>query len=133
MSAGGIALKFFIDQCVPDSAGTALKECGHKVVLLREELAVNSPDTLVAAVAEKNDAILVSLDGDFRVITRRHGVGKRAYRRLSLIKLSCRESRAAERLRTCITLIEHEWVLSQAATDRRILIEIGDAMIRINR
>jgi predicted nuclease of predicted toxin-antitoxin system len=133
VSQNSAVLKTFIDQCVPESAGIALKELGHNVTFLREQLATDSPDSLVAAVAERNDAILVSLDGDFRVIARRHGVGRRAYRRLSLIKLSCRESRAAERLRLCMSTILHEWHLSQGLRDRRLLMEIGDSMIRINR
>ncbi|MBX9702440.1 MAG: DUF5615 family PIN-like protein [Acetobacteraceae bacterium] len=133
MSARRVVLRVFVDQCVPDSAGRMLQELGHDVVFLREKLAVDSPDLLVAAVAEGNDAILLSMDGDFRVIARRHGVGRRAYRTLSLIKLSCRESRAAARLRDCISIIEHEWQRSQGESDRRLLMEIGDSMIRINR
>lgn len=128
-----MVLKVFIDQCVPESVARTFENSGHAVVLLRENLATDSPDLLVAAVAEQNDAILVSLDGDFKVIARRHGVGRRAYRKLSLIKLSCRESRAAERVRLAMSLIEHEWSVSQDSADRRLFIEIGNSVIRINR
>ena len=61
------------------------------------------------------------------------GVGQNRYRRLSLIKLSCREPKAAERVREAMTLIEHEWELERSASERRIFIEIGDRYIRTHR
>jgi len=100
------SLKFFIDQCCPDSAGKAFESAGYEVIYLREKIAPNSPDSLVAAVAEANRAILVSLDGDFKKIAQRHGVGRRALRTLSLIKLTCRESRANERIRAVPPRVE---------------------------
>ena len=90
MTLGRPILKIFVDQCVPDSAGKAFAAHGHEVIFLRERLATNSPDPLVAAIAESNDAILLSLDSDFKLIAKRHGVGRRTYRTLSLIKLDCR-------------------------------------------
>ncbi len=126
-------LKFFIDQCVPDSAGRALADEGHEVVFLREKIATSTPDPLVAAVAEANDAILVSLDADFRQLARRYGVARRRFRNLSLIKLSCRESRAADRLREAMTLIYHEWQYLGAQRDRRLFLDIGDNVIRTIR
>jgi predicted nuclease of predicted toxin-antitoxin system len=102
-------------------------------VFLREKIATNTPDPLVAAVAEANDAILVSLDADFRKLARRYGVAGRRFRNLSLIKLSCRESRAAGRLQDAMTLIYHEWEYIGAHRDRRLFIEIGDNVIRTVR
>jgi len=127
------ALRIFIDQCVPDSAGRAFKEHGHEVTYLREKIATNSPDPLVAAVAEANEAILVSLDADFKRIARRHGVGKRDFRRLSLIKLSCRESRCYQRISDAMSLILHEWNVAQEGRDRRLFMEIMDNVIRTIR
>jgi predicted nuclease of predicted toxin-antitoxin system len=128
-----LVLRVFIDQCVPASAGAAFKQCGHEVTYLREKIATNSPDPLVAAVAEANDAILVSLDADFRKIAKRHGVGRREFRKLSLIKLSCRESRCFERIVEAMSLIVHEWILAQESKDRRLFIEIMDSVIRTCR
>lgn len=133
MSQSRLVLKIFIDQCVPQSAGKAFQELGHEVIFLREKIPANSPDSLVAAVAEANQAILVSLDADFREIAKRHGVGRRSLRTLSLIKLSCRESRAAERIPQSISLIEHEWQVGQSGRDRRLFIEISDSVIRTMR
>jgi predicted nuclease of predicted toxin-antitoxin system len=60
-------IKFFIDHCVPDSVGRVLLAAGHEVIFLRHQLAPNSPDPLVAAVAEMNEAVLISLDESDRV------------------------------------------------------------------
>ena len=133
MTAALLVLRVFIDQCVPDSAGKAFKECGHEVIYLREKIATDSPDSLVAAVAEANNAILVSLDADFRKIAKRHGVGRREFRKLSLIKLSCRESRCFERIAEAMSLIIHEWDLAQQNQDRRLFIDIMDNVIRTHR
>lgn len=126
-------LRVFIDQCVPDSAGKAFKEHGHEVVYLRQMIAINSPDPLVAAVAEANEAILVSLGADFKQIAKRHGVGKREFRRLSLIKLGCRESQCYERILLAMSLIHHEWSVAQGSRDRRLFMEIGDKVMRTVR
>jgi predicted nuclease of predicted toxin-antitoxin system len=108
VTAAQLVLRVFIDQCVPDSTGRAFQDHGHEVIYLREKIATNSPDPLVAAVAEANEAILVSLDADFRQLAKRHGVGRREFRRLSLIKLSCRESRCYARIVDAMSLILHE-------------------------
>jgi predicted nuclease of predicted toxin-antitoxin system len=126
-------VKFFIDQCVPDSAGRALKAAGHEVVFLRERIAPNSPDPLVAAVAEANGAILVSLDSDFKGLANRAGIGQKRFRTLSRLCLRCRESRAAVRIQEAMTLIEHEWDHCQRSSDRRLFIELGDSYIRTVR
>ena len=135
MSDAQPILKLFLDEGVPDSVGASFVEAGHTVIYERDAIGPGAPDQLVAAVSEANDAILVALDADMRALARRRGVGQRRYRRLSLIKLSCRESRAAQRVRLAISLIEHEWLLSvgQGAGDRRIFIEIGDEFIRTIR
>ncbi len=126
-------LRLFLDEGVPDSVAKAFREDGHDVCLLRENIAPGSPDPLVCAAAEINDCILVALDGDMKQLASRRGVGGRRFRKLSLIKLSCLEPRAADRIKTAMSLIEHEWRYSQNSNDRRIFIEIQDSVIRINR
>jgi predicted nuclease of predicted toxin-antitoxin system len=126
-------LKLFIDEGVPDSVGRAFLASGHKVVYLRDAIATGSPDQLVCAVSEANDAILVALDGDMRQLAQRHGIGQRRYRKLSLLKLSCRETRAAARVVQAMSLIEHEWNYSAGSNDRRIFIEINDEAMHTKR
>lgn len=133
MTAEKPKLKLFLDEGVPASAGRALKECGHEVIYLKDAIAPGSPDPLVCAAAEANEAILVAHDADMQKLASRKGFGQRRYRKLSLIKLSCRESKAAQRLTEAITLIEHEWVRGAASSDRRIFIDIGKDVIRTYR
>src|SRR5260221_5796704 len=66
-----LCLKFLTDNCVPDSVGIALADAGHEVIRLRDILPTNSPDPIVASVAELNEAILVSFDKDFKTLVPR--------------------------------------------------------------
>lgn len=118
---------------MPDSVGRALRDAGHETVLLRDQLAPNSPDPLVAAVAEMNEAVLVSLDSDFGTLAPRASLGRARFQRLSRIALKCSEPQAAGRIKAAMTLIEHEWKVAQASKDKRMIIEIGNSIIRIIR
>lgn len=126
-------IRFFIDHCVPDSVGKALAAAGHEVILLREQLAPNSPDPLVAAVSEMNGAVLVSHDGDFKKLAPRAGIGRKRFQRLSRIALNCSEPQAADRIIKALSLIEHEWEVAQASSDKRMIIEIQTTVIRTIR
>lgn len=125
-----VVLKLFLDEGVPDSVGSCFSDAGHNVIYLRDAIETGSPDQLVCAVSEANDAILVALDADMRQLAARRGVGQRRFRRLSLIKLSCRETRAAERIKSAMSLIEHEWQVGSTHRDRRIFIEVSDNVMR---
>lgn len=133
MSGTRPVLRLFLDESVPRSVGEAFARAGHEVQYLQETMPTGSPDPLVCAVAERNDAVLVAIDGDMRRLAQRRGIGKRSYRSLSLIKLSCRETMAAKRVSAAMSLIELEWSLGSASRDRRLFIEIGDAFIRTMR
>lgn len=126
-------MRFFLDEGVPNSVGLALEGAGHEVIYLRDAIATGSPDPLVCAVAEENEAILVALDGDMRQLAQRRVIGQRRFRRLSLVKLSCRPTRAAKRTEAAISLLEHEWSVSESSTDRRLFVEISDTVIRTFR
>ncbi len=127
-------MRFFIDEGVPRSVGQYLKKLGHEVIYLDERIAKGSPDTLVAAVAESNDAILIAFDSDFKSLASRHGIGQKRFKRLSLIRFQrCRESRAVERLGKAMSLIEHEWEFCQSSTDQRMFIVIQTDAIRTYR
>lgn len=129
-------MRFFTDHCVPESVARTLEEAGYSVVRLREKTATDSPDTLVAAVAEANDAVLVTMDSDFKTIAARVGIGQRRYRKLSLLRFErCRESQAATRLAAAMSLIEHEWDMGASAHsgDRRMFVVITAETIRTHR
>lgn len=127
-------MRFFTDQNVPESVPKLLEEAGYEVVRLRERTATNSPDNLVAAVSEVNDAVLVSHDSDFKTIVQRQGIGQRRFKRLSLLRFEgCRESQAAGRLTRALTLIEHEWRVGNGPRDRRMFVVITANSIRTHR
>lgn len=127
-------MRFFTDQCVPESVPNALEGAGYEVIRLREKIATNTPDQLVAAVSEVNRAVLLTMDADFKAIAKRTGVGRRSFKSLSLLRFEkCRESRAAERLLSALSLIEHEWELANAGKDRRMFIVITAEVIRTHR
>jgi predicted nuclease of predicted toxin-antitoxin system len=128
------AMRFFIDQNVPDAVGRVLESRGYDVVLLRERIPTESPDTLVAAVAEANNAILVTFDPDFKALANRIGIGRRRFAKLSLIRFEkCRESQAGNRIEAALSLIEHEWSISKAERDRRLFVVITNQTIRTHR
>src|SRR5215471_15374631 len=125
------AIRFFIDHCVPDSVGQILRDADHEVILLRERIAPDSPDPLVAAVSEMSGAVLVSLDSDFRSLAPRIPRGERQrFRKLSRIGLRCRAPRCAQRLAAVLSLIEHEWTVAQASADKRMIIDVGETYVR---
>jgi predicted nuclease of predicted toxin-antitoxin system len=126
-------LRFFLDEGVPLSVGRALVNAGHQCIYLSESVAPGSPDQIVCAAAEANDAILVALDGDMKQIARQHGVSNKRFKTLSLLKLSCKEPQAASRVEQALTLIEHEWNFSTEKRARRLFVEIGDNFIRTTR
>jgi predicted nuclease of predicted toxin-antitoxin system len=126
-------LKLFLDEGVPNSVGRIFEDAGHEVTYLNRTVSRGSPDQVVCVLAEAHEAILVAQDRDMKMHASRYGVSRRRFTRLSLLKLSCRESRASERVSAAMSLIEHEWTLASSASDRRIFIEIGDSMIRTHR
>lgn len=127
-------MRFFIDQCVPDSVGRALREAGYEIILLREKIATNSPDTLVAAVAEANSAILVTMDADFKKIAGQYGIGQNRFKKLSLVRFNrCRESQAAQRIASALSLLEHEWTMAKSKQNGRLFVVISTSTITTNR
>jgi predicted nuclease of predicted toxin-antitoxin system len=127
-------MKFFMDECVPDSVGKALQEAGHEVIFLRDVIAKGSPDEFVAKISEILGAILVTHDSDFRAIASRFSLGQSKRKTLSRVSLgSCQGPKAVSRIREALSLIEHEWVFAQARNDKRIIIEIQETVIRILR
>jgi predicted nuclease of predicted toxin-antitoxin system len=123
----------FLDEGVPIAVGQTFAEHGHEVIYLKDAIQRGSPDTLVSATAQANNAILVAFDSDMKQIARDHGVSNSRFVKLSLIKFSCSEPMAVKRLTLAMSLIEHEWRLDQENNKRRIFIEIGKSYIRTHR
>lgn len=60
-----MSLRFFADHCVPNSVSQALRDSGHEVLRVSEQISVDSPDQAVISEAQELNAILVSLNADF--------------------------------------------------------------------
>ena len=60
-----MSLRFFADQCVPNHIIRTLQDIGSQVLRLRDHIAPDSPDHVVISEAQKLDAVLVTLNGDF--------------------------------------------------------------------
>jgi predicted nuclease of predicted toxin-antitoxin system len=60
-----MSLKFFADQCVPNTVIETLRKAEHQVLVLKEHIPRDSPDPMVIATAQAMSAILLSLNGDF--------------------------------------------------------------------
>lgn len=126
-------LRFFLDNCVPDSVGRALSDAGHEVIYQRAAIATDAPDILVALASVENKAILVTFDKDHKAIASRFGVSHGRLRTLSRIDFSCEEPIAARRILEGLSLIEAEWRLCQRAKDRRMFIAITTTTFRTTR
>jgi predicted nuclease of predicted toxin-antitoxin system len=123
----------FLDEGVPRSVGRLFESNGHTVIYLEQAVDRGSSDPIVATAAQANACILVALDGDMREIAKKNGVSNSRYKKLSLIKLSCNETQAANRVLQFLALIESEWKISTEKSARRLFIDISDSRITIHR
>ena len=60
-----MGLRIFADHCVPGKVISELREAGHEVLLLKEYVPQNASDYVVIEAAQRENAILLSLNGDF--------------------------------------------------------------------
>jgi len=65
-----MSLKFFADHCISGYIINTLRNAGHEVFILKEQIDKESSDSEVIATAQKLGAILVSLNGDFSDIVK---------------------------------------------------------------
>jgi len=126
-------LKVFLDEGVPHSVGANLTTEGHNVIYLAEAIKRGSPDQVVCKAAMENDAILIAHDSDMRTIARSHGIGQSRFRRLNLLKLSCKKTRSASRVAEALRLLVHEWNFGDYKRGRQLDMEVRDTVIRLNR
>ena len=126
-------IPFFTDQNVADSAGNYLLKCGHKLTRLRECMATDTRDPLVALACANGGHVLVSHDNDFKQIAKKLNITKRQYRlKLHRLHLKCSEPYAAKRISEALALIESEWLIAKRRNEPMV-IEIHDRAIRILR
>ena len=112
-----------------------LAEAGHVAIQFSESgVAKGSADTIVCTVAEASEAILVAHDGDMKQLAKSHGISGGRFKALSLLKLECSEDMAAARIKSALSLIEHEWSVAPIVDGRRkIFVVVGKNTIRTHR
>lgn len=126
-------MRVLIDEGVPADVGKAFQTAGHHWIPFEDVVRRGSPDPVVCKVAEENGAVLVAFDRDMKRLAQGNGVSARRFSRLSLIQFRCGEPEAADRLRSGMSFIEHEWKIKDDFDDRRIFIEIGSRYFKSNR
>lgn len=96
------SLDFLTDVNVPDSVGTYLSGRGHDVVRVRDIMAIDTKDPVIAEAAMQSERILISWDKDFN----HQRFLKPRFRRLNRIGFSCPEPDGSKRLAEIIDLVE---------------------------
>jgi hypothetical protein len=125
---------FFLDENVANTVAIVLRKAGHEAVFIRDMIPAGSVDQLVAALAENEDAVLVSHDKDFKTIAPRIPDGqRRRFKKLSQLKLACAEPKAAERVEQNFPFIDLESQMAKKRHDKRVMIQIGKGVVTIFR
>ena len=107
-----------LDENVPAQVAEMLRELGHRAEFIRDYVPRRTPDLVVATISEEQDAILISIDGDFKNIAPRIPYGDRQrFRELSRIWLRCSEYQSGQRLQEAMSFIESEYQISKEQAD----------------
>lgn len=129
-----VGATFLLDEGVPRSVGRLLQEEGFGVIFFHEAAIEGAPDPVIADLAMRNDAVLVALDGDMKRIARGAGVSKSRFKSLGLLKLSCKEPQAVQRIRETLPFMRLQLsIATENCAPRRLFAEIGDSWIRIHQ
>ncbi len=93
---------------------------GHECLRVREIVAADAPDMLIAFIAETEGLVIVSHDSDFKSIYRLLPAGlKRKVRGgAGVVHLQMRESLALSRMEACMAFIEFAYQQSDANRKR---------------
>lgn len=111
-------IRFLLDNNVPDSVADFLRHRGHDVALVREVMAANAKDPVVAKAAIQAQRVLVSWDRDFN----HQRFQQPRFAELSRIGMSCPEPDGASRMEQLIDVIEFTYV---RANGTPILIRVA--------
>ena len=87
---------------VPDSVAHFLRERGHEVVLVREIMAADAKDPVVAVAAIESRRVLISWDKDFN----HQRFQQPRFAALSRIGMNCPEPDGAARMAQLIDVVE---------------------------
>lgn len=131
---GSCSIPFFMDNCVADSVGRLLGKAGHDVALLRDHMPADTKDPIVAMTCAMNARVLVTHDKDFKELSKKLAMSKKASTQLHRVSLRCSEPNAATRINEALSVIEAEWDRVQANSGKhQMVVEITEVAIRIVR
>jgi hypothetical protein len=117
--------RFLTDHNVPDSVGNALARLGHDVVRLREVMAVDTTDPVVAEAAMRDQRILVSWDRDFN---QQRFMSPR-FARLSRLSMSGPEMDGAARLEQVFDIVAFAL---RRVPSKPITVRVGAGKVQIH-
>ena len=127
-------MRFMLDENVPRSMADMLSAEGFQVDYVRDFVPVGAPDPVVATVAEREGAILVSFDGDFHKIAPKIlGGNRRRFQRLSRIWMRCEEVNGANRLKSALDLLKFEVERVEHSDDKRVVLHILRQQLSVQR
>lgn len=125
-----VPMPLLVDENVPQSVADYLAGRGHNVENVRDLFLGGTPDAIIAAVADKNGWIVVTLDRDYRQLAARIPKGgKGAVSRMGRISLRVDPSQAVTRVEQSIELIEFEYGRRLSQKDRRLIVDITNTTV----
>ncbi|RWM28482.1 DUF5615 family PIN-like protein [Mesorhizobium sp.] len=124
MRAPAAHLVFLLDASAPESVALAIEKVGHKAIRHNDVLAEGATDIVVCETALANGAILIAVDKDMKQLTKRFNPDQERFKKLSMIQIACNAVMASKRLEQALSMIEHEWAVSQKKAASRLWFEI---------
>jgi hypothetical protein len=118
--------RFLTDHNVPDSVGDTLRRLGHDIVRLRNVMAVNTTDPVVARAAIEDNRVLLSWDRDFN----QQRFKSPRFEGLSRLSMSGPEMYGATRLEAVFDVIEFA-LRRSAGAPITILVGVGKVQIHV--
>jgi hypothetical protein len=115
-----------LDEGAPAQVAEPFRARNHGVILFGDVLTPSAKDSVVAASAIQNDAVLIAVDRDMRQLAKRWGnaEGGGRYKRLCLIFIGCNPVLAPKRIEHAMSFIELEWDIACRKAARSMWITI---------
>ena len=130
-------MPIFTDNDIPDSVGTAFAEAGHNLTRLRDCMANNSADQIVASACRAGGLVLVTHNAkDFKRIAREEAglnLTRKQVTQLCRVDLTCEQANSARRVREEMDFIALAWERFLADPHQAMVVTIGDSFIKFAR
>ena len=128
-------MRFLADNDLPEDVVLCLGSRGHEVTRLRDVMAPNSPDRMVAKWAHDHHAVILTCNvKHFKPLVGwnpRHGY--RQYRHAGLLGFECGQAAALRRLEEFITVVEFEGGLIEQGGNAGFVAFLTSSSFRIER